>query len=488
MTGPRSIAVIGGGITGLAAAHRLGELAAARHAPIEVTLFEASGRVGGVFGTESLAGHTVETGADSFITNKPWALELCRRLGLEERIITTNPRYRRSLILYRGQPQPTPDGLELIVPRSLRSLFASPLLSQAGKFAVAAEPFVPAKSVAADESLADFVRRRMGPEMLERIVQPLVGGIYTSDPEHLSMQATLPRFVQMEREHGSLLRAVSQERDASGSDSFPVTSMGSDPPSISGARYGLFVSLRGGMSELLDALEACVRKSAYVELNTAVRAIEPLADGGYRLTPAAGDVRTFDGVIVALPAYRAAALVSDWDAQLAGHLDRIPYASSAIVVTGHRLADIAHPLDAFGLVVPHVEGRRILAVSFLSRKFEGRSPEGTVQLRTFVGGAMQPDVLQQDDAALVAMVREELRDLLGVTGEPLFQRIARYERGMPQYHVGHLDLVAAIEARERSHVGFALAGNAYRGVGIPDSIHSGETAVERIFNFLTSSQ
>lgn len=484
MSRPPTIAVIGGGITGLAAAHRLIELAAAARIPVDVTLFEAGARLGGVFGTEHIAGHMVETGADSFITSKPWALDLCTRLGLADRIIATNPTFRRSLILHHGKPQPTPEGLELIVPRSLRSLLASPLLSLAGKLAVAAEPFVPAKTDGHDESLADFVRRRMGPEMLQRIVQPMVGGIYTADPEHLSMQATLPRFVQMEREHGSLLRAVSLERrDAAADGSSPIAE---DPggPDVSGARYGLFVSLRDGTSELLRALEARLRGAAQIELHAAVCSIRPLPDQRYRVATVRGDAQTFDGVILALPAFRAAALIADWDAELARQLDRIPYASSAIVVTGHRLADVAHPLDAFGLVIPHCEGRRILAVSFLSRKFEGRSPEGTVQLRTFVGGAMQPELFDLDDAAMLTLVRQELRDILGVSGEPLFHRIARYERGMPQYHVGHLDLVAAIEARERSHAGFAMAGNAYRGVGLPDAIHSGQQAAQRVLDAL----
>jgi len=316
------------------------------------------------------------------------------------------------------------------------------------------------------------------------------------------MQVAVLRLEQMEREYGSLLRAVWKQRRDAASSSTPAAASSRDAangvaadeeadrdesagdpsgPDISGARYGLFVSLRGGMSELLDALESRVRAAATVEFNRAIHSITPLPNGGYHLTAEDKTSWTVDGVIVALPAFRAAALISGWNRELARSLDRIPYASSAIVVTGHRLDDISHPLDAFGLVIPQIERRRILAVSFLSRKFEGRSPEGTVQLRTFVGGAMQPEFLDQDDASLVKMVREEL----GVTGEPLFHRVARYERGMPQYHVGHLDVVAEIERRERSHPAFALAGNAYRGVGLPDSIHSGEQAAERVFNALT---
>lgn len=485
MNRPPTIAVIGGGITGLAAAHHLGELATSRGTSIDIILFEASDRVGGVFGTERIAGHLVETGADSFITNKPWAIDLCRRLGLEDRIVSTNPAYRRSLILFRGKPEPTPEGFELLVPRKLRTLLAAPFLSLEGKLAVVAEAFVPPRTDDADESLAEFVRRRMGQEILDRIVQPMVGGIYTSDPEKLSMQATLPRFVEMERKHGSLLRAVRHEQRSACKAEREGAADDPSGPDVSGARYGLFVSLCGGMSELLDALESRVNESARLERNQSIRSVSPLATGGWQITVDDGTSWAVDGIIVALPAHCAAALVSPWDSGLSELLGRIPYASSAIVVTGHRLEDVAHPLNAFGLVIPHIEGRRILAVSFLSRKFEERSPAGTVQLRTFVGGAMQPEMLQQDDASLVAMVREELRDLLGVTGDPLFERVARYARGMPQYHVGHLDLVAQIERCERLHPAFALAGNAYRGVGLPDCIHSGEQAAERVFAALT---
>ncbi|MEZ6053694.1 MAG: protoporphyrinogen oxidase [Planctomycetaceae bacterium] len=482
MNGTRSIAVVGGGLTGLAAAHHLGELIEAKQLPIEVTLFEASSRVGGVFGTLHIDGHIVETGADSFITNKPWAADLCKRLGLEDQLISTNSEYQRSFILYEGRPVQTPDGFELLVPRKLRALLSSPFLSPQGKLDVANEAFVPPRTDEADESLADFTRRRFGQEMLDRIVQPMVGGIYTANPEHLSMQATLPRYVNMEREHGSLLRAVWQERTSSEQDG---SGGEMDPPSgISGARYGLFASLKDGMSRLLDALEQRVRSIARVELESPVLSVAPQSSGGYRVTTSGGEASTFDGLILALPAYRSGQLITEWDTSLAERLSQIPYASSAILVSAHNLSDIEHPLNAFGLVIPHQEKRKVLAVSFLSRKFKGRSPDETIQLRTFVGGAMQPELFERDDASLIAMVRKELRDILGVRGEPLFHHLARYERAMPQYHVGHLDLVADIERREAEHRGLALAGNAYRGVGVPDSVHSGEQAAARVFNEL----
>lgn len=478
MSRHHKIAVIGGGITGLSAAHRLTELAAGQDLELEVTLFEASDRVGGVFGTKHIKGHVVETGADSFITNKPWAVDLCHRLGLSDQLIGTNPAYQRSLILHDGQPVVTPQGFELLLPRKLRALLASPLLSLEGKVCVAAEPFVPPKTDDTDESLASFVRRRFGQEMLDRIVQPMVGGIYTADPENLSMQATLPRFAKREREYSSLLRSVWAERQ---SETSTANEELDNPSGISGARYGLFASLKEGMSQLLDALTVSVQQTATIEFNRAVLGVRPSSDDGFDVKLSGDEKLSFDAVILALPAHQSGRVVNSWDATLAARLSQIPYASSAIVVSAHRLEDIEHSVEAFGLVIPHVEGRRILAVSFLSRKFEGRSPEGTVQLRTFVGGAMQPELLDQSDDSLLALVRDELQDILGVRGKPLFEIVARYERAMPQYHVGHLNLVEDIERRASAHDGFAIAGNAYRGVGLPDSIHSGEQAAERVF-------
>lgn len=473
------IGIVGGGLTGLAAAHHLIELAQQAARAIDVTLFEASERYGGVFGTVHHGEYTIETGADSFITNKPWAVDLCERLGLRDELIGTNEAFRRSLILLDGKPFPTPEGFELIVPRKLRALLASPFLSLEGKFRVAAEAFLPPRQEDTDESLADFVRRRFGQEALEKIVQPMVGGIYTSDPERLSMRATLPRFVEMERTHGSLLRAVwNERRGAAASESEDLIP--------SGARYGLFATLQGGMSDLLDALADRVQSRATMRLNTRVTSLMPSAstaasDAGYLLTTDGGACERFDAVILAVPSYVAADLVAPSDINLAESLRAIEYASSAIVVTGHRLVDVVHPLDAFGLVIPHGEGRRILAVSFLSRKFPGRAPEGRVILRTFVGGAMQPELMALDDAAMTALVQEELQAIFGVRGLPELSLVTRYERGMPQYHVGHLDRVAAIESAVARHPRLELAGNAYRGVGVPDCIHSGEQAAERLW-------
>lgn len=476
VSAPRRIAVVGGGLSGLAAANRLLEISRESGRAIDLHVFESGDHLGGLVGTVERDGYLIDTGADSFITNKPAAIALCRRLGLEDRLQATDARFRGALVLKDGRPYPTPDGFQLLSPTSMWPVLRSPILSWRGKLRLAAEFFVPRKTTPDEESLAAFVRRRFGAEVLDRLVQPLVGGIYTSDPEKLSLAATLPRFIEQEQQFGSLIRAATAAR-----------SDGETDRTSGGARYGLFAGLRGGMRDLVEALRQSLTAQSTVRTSVSVRrcAANPEANstrGRYVLEFAEGEPETFDGVILTPAAYRVADLIESTDAALAARLRSIEYASSAIVVTGHALAKVAHPLDSFGLVIPHRERRRILAVSFSSRKFPNRAPEGRVLLRTFVGGALQPELFDLDDPALVGLVRDELQATLGVRGEPDFALVVRYPRAMPQFHLGHLDLVANIERLTAAHPGLAIAGHSYHGVGIPDAIHSGEQAAEKVFS------
>ncbi len=468
---PHRIAILGGGLTGLAAAHRLIELRGNR--PLDIHLFEAGSRWGGLVGTIERDGYIIDTGGDSFITNKPGALQLCQRLGLADSLQATDTKHRGALVLYDGRPYPVPEGFQLLSPTAMGPILKSPILSTWGKLRMGWEYFIPPRKEQGDETLASFVRRRFGSEALDRLVQPLVGGIYTSDPEKLSLQATMPRFLEMEQKYGSLLRAMRRGKSATGDDT-----------TSSGARYGLFAGLRGGMQELVETLVAKITPHVTMHLNTPINSIDRIENGNdYRLrfrAPCESLARDFDAVIVTLPALRSASVIGNLDPQLASALSSIEYASSTIVVTGHRLADIADPLNAFGLVIPHRERRRILAVSFSSRKFPNRAPAGRMLLRTFVGGAMQPELADLDDAATIQLVREELAATLGVRGEPDFAIVVRYPNAMPQFHLGHLDRVAEIERLTATHPGLAIAGNAYHGVGIPDAIQSGERAAARI--------
>jgi protoporphyrinogen/coproporphyrinogen III oxidase len=484
-----SVAIIGGGITGLAAAHRLIELSAAAETPIRVALFEASSRLGGVLHTERINDCLVERGSDSFITNKPGAIELCRRLGLEDRLISTDPKYRQALVLRKGRPVPVPEGFMLMAPAKVWPILTSPIFSPFGKLRLGLESWIPRRPSSDDESVAAFVRRRLGNEALDRLVQPLVAGIYTSDPEKLSLQATLPRFIEMEQLHGSLTRAARRGLSGSG------PSNNTNGTRESGARYGLFVTLRDGMSELVAALVDRVKDSGEVHLDAPVASVlcSSNPEEGYALSFAAQPgssthTTSFSAVILALPADRAADLIWPLDSTLASSMSQIQYASSAIVCTGHSLSDVAHPLIGSGLVIPAAEHRRILSVSFASRKFAGRAPDGQVVLRTFVGGALQPEILDHTDEQLIEILKAELREILGVRGEPRFAVVSRHNRAMPQYHVGHLDRVRHIEQRVSVHSRLALAGNAYEGVGIPDCVTSGEKAADRIFNSLACRQ
>ena len=456
----RRIAIIGGGITGLAAAHRLIEL----DTSADVTLLEASDRVGGVLRTERRDGFLIEASADNFITNVPWGVDLCRRVGLGEELISTSEKHRRAMVVCRGKLQYIPDGFLLMAPSRIGPILKTPILSPLGKARLLAEPLVESRSERSDESLASFCRRRLGRETFERLIQPLISGIYTADPEKLSMQATMPRFVEMERQHGSLAAAM-------------LTDTGGDTKS-SGARYSLFVTPRDGMQSLVEAIVARLPESS-LRTNWPVRSIHR-SGRQWDVCSASGETLTFEGLIVATRSSKAAELLAEVDRPLADDLGKIPYAGCSVVVSAYRREQIAHPLDAFGVVVPAVEKRRILAISFSSNKYAGRAPEDCVLIRVFIGGACQPELNDLRDEQLKQITAEELRELLGARGEPLFSEVKRWSGAMAQYHVGHVQLVERIEQRTSGIAGLELAGGAYRGVGVPNCIHSGERAAERI--------
>ena len=457
------LVVVGGGVSGLAAAHRAVELARERGRPLELTLLEAGDRLGGTIQTERRDGFLVECGPDSFLSEKPWALALCRRLGLEDRLIRTDDRFRRTFVVFRGSLHPLPDGFQLLAPTQLRPFVSSGLFSWRGKLRMACDLLLPRGSDP-DESLGAFVRRRLGREALERVAQPLVAGIYTADPDELSLAATMPRFLEMERRERSVILALWRAaRKAPGLHA-----------GASGARWSLFVTFAEGMEELTRVLATRLPPGA-VRLKE--RVIGATHEGGqWRVTTASGAVFDGDALILAPEAYQAARILRYVDPGLAHLLEDIPQASSATVTLAYRRDEIRHPLDGFGFVVPQVERRAIIACSFSSVKYPGRAPDGHALLRVFMGGALNESMLEADDASLVATARAELHSLLGVAAEPRFTRVARYPRAMPQYHVGHLALAHAIERAVARHPGLRLAGGAYRGVGIADCVRSGEEA------------
>ena len=490
----RRVAVIGGGIAGLAAAHRLTELAPG----CRPTLFDPRPRLGGVLETIHEQGFQVERSADNFITTLPWGLDLCRRLGLEDELVTTNAAYRRTFVVHRGRLRPLPDGFLMMAPTRMWPLAVTPLLSPWAKLRAGLEYFIPPRRDESDESMAQFVRRRLGREAFDRLVEPLVSAVYAADMERLSVAATLSRFRDMEREHGSLIRAMRRQmaqrrRAARGrtesakNESAKNDSAKNDSAkSESGARYSMFVTLRRGLSSLIDAL-ADRLPAGSVHLGREVTQLQRTADG-WRVDwredrPSAGDdVPTsdvFDAVILATPSYVSARLLDSVDAELAGQLNQIEHSGTAILSMGFDCGQIAHPLDGMGAVVPAVEGSPVLAMSFSSQKYPHRAPEGKTIVRVFVGGARRPEMVELPEQQLRDIVHGEVKRVLGVAGEPCYEDLARWPRTMPQYHVGHLDRVAGIETRVAELPGLELAGNAFHGVGLPDCIHGGELAAER---------
>ena len=464
----KQIVVIGGGITGLTTCYRLQRQAREQSLPLDITLLEASERVGGLLSTTYEQDVLLEQGPDCFITNKPWGVQLCEELELQDEMIGANTEHRRSFIVRYGKLRPVPQGLYLMIPGSFWSFAASPIMSWRGKLRMGLDVVLPRRVAAGgeeDESLAQFVTRRLGREALERVAQPMVGGIYTADPAKLSLRATMPHFLDMEQRHGSLIRALRHNQRQARQQG------------ASGPRYGLFASFRYGMQTLVDRLVSCLPAET-IRLQTRVAGVERQQSSWRIRLEGQPDIEA-DAVCLALPAPKAAALLQAVDADLAAEM-QIPYASSAIMNIVLRRRDVTHPLNGMGFVVPAVENRALIACSFSSVKFAGRAPQDRVLLRAFVGGAMHQEQFEQSDEVIQQAVLRDLSQLLGVSGEPLHVSLRRWPQSMAQYHLGHIQRVARIEALASRLPGLVLAGNAYHGVGVPDCIRSGNEAAQSL--------
>ena len=462
------IAVVGGGITGLAAAHRILELGQELSPRPEVQIFEGSNRLGGVIGTMKRDGFLMEEGPDSLITEKPWALQLIERLGLGDRIVGTQDKHRRSFIVSKGRLYPTPEGFHLMAPARMWPLVTTPLMSPLGKLRVGLDLILPRRKDESDETLGQFVQRRLGREAFEAMAQPMISAIYGGDPMKLSLLATFPRFRDLERQHGSIVRAMwlGARRSAA------AASNGAGQ--ASGARYGMFASLEGGLEVLTDEL---TRRIPPESRRMGMKVESVVRTRGGRWTVAWGEgAADFDAVILALPAPRAGEVLRSLDEDLARRLSFVRYGTSATVGLAYREEEVDHHLDGFGFVVPAREGMTMLGCTFAHRKYAGRVPEGYVMLRAFHGGRSAP--LSDDD--LIEATQRDLGRLLGIRGEPCLTHVTRYPESLPQYGLGHLDLVDEIEERVAAYDGLALAGNAYRGIGVPDCVRSGEAAAAAV--------
>ena len=474
----KRVVIIGGGITGLAAAHRTHELDPIKTAS-EVILLEAGPRLGGIVQTEKRDGFLIEHGPDSFISEKPAALELAKRIGLEAQLIPTNERHRRSFVVRRGKLLPVPEGFHLLAPSRLRPFLASAIFSWTGKARMTMEMFLPSQTMngQSDESLASFVRRRFGNEALERMAQPMVGGIYTADPERLSLRATFPRFLNWEQSYGSVIRALRRAGNSRLQSGDVVEQNVTAASDTSGARYSLFLSFAKGMQQFTDELNTRLG-ATNVQLNSRVTRLG--FDGKHWTITTDRESLAADAVCLTTPAYISAELLRDTHAELADGLREIEYESSGTINLAYRRDDVGHRLDGFGFVVPFVEGRSLIACTFSSVKFADRAPADHVLLRAFVGGALHHDIFQLEEKELLKRVINDLNELLQIKAPPIFTTFARWERSMPQYHVGHLQRVEKIKRFVAELPGLELAGGAYSGVGIPDCVKSGEAAAEML--------
>ncbi len=464
------IAIIGGGISGLSLAYRLSQSRLGREGKITISLYDEAKQLGGVIQTETNNHFLMEKGPDSFITAKIGALELCKELGLENDLIETNPQYRQSYILQSDQLIPVPRGFYLMAPTNLLEGMKTPLLSLRGKIRMASEWFIPPKKEAGDESLASFVRRRFGQEMLERIAQPMIAGIYTADPEELSLEATFPHFLRMEQKYGSVMRGLIKSKD-------PNTQKASGP------RYSLFLSLRHGMHSLVQAL---ISRMPDVSFHAGQKVIR--LEEGWKVFLENGKKEEADIVCLALPAPSAARLLQEFSEEISGNLKKISYGNVATINMAFSKKSITRPLNGLGFVVPSIENKAIVGCTFSSIKFSDRAKDdNTLLMRAFVGGRAAQEILGLPDDKLIKKVREEICSVLKINHEPTDIRVSRWQEAMPQYQVGHCQTIEKLFAAVKKIKGLYLAGNGYQGMGIPDCINRSSLVAKEIESHLENT-
>ncbi|WP_447972752.1 protoporphyrinogen oxidase [Nitrospira sp. Kam-Ns4a] len=488
---PRQVVIVGGGIAGLATAFALQERAAGADAPISCTLLDAAPDWGGKILTRRVGDLIIESGPDSFLSQKPWALELIAKLGLADQVINTNEHQKKTFVYSRGRLRALPEGLVVLVPTRLGPFFRSGLVSWAGLARMALDLVLPARQSDEDESLASFFRRRLGREAFERMVEPLLAGIYAGDAERMSLRATFPRFLELERRHGSLIRGMLAARPKSGGAG------GRGGPGAAGVAgvpaRTTFVTLRGGLGDLVRALVNRVT-GAGIELRASCRAatlrVRPTAAGPptYEVLLAGGGCLRADAVVLATPAYVSADLLEAVSRPAAEVLREIPYASTATVSLVYDAEQLGPAVSGFGFVVPRVEGRALIAATWSSLKWPGRAPPGQALIRCYLGGAGREAILGVDDRVLLQVVRDELRALIGLAAEPVSAEVHRWERAMPQYTLGHLDRLTRLRSALAEHPGLFLTGAAYRGIGIPDCIRDGTETAASVVEWLAKPE
>jgi oxygen-dependent protoporphyrinogen oxidase len=466
-----NIAIVGAGVSGLSCAWYLERLLPNAH----IDLIEASDRVGGVIQTHTESPFLAELGADNIATLAPDGLKLIESMGIRNEFVSPNPKYRFAQVVQAGRVYPIPNGFSLMQPTQMAAILMSPILSLSGRLRILGEYFVKARNINEDESVESFAVRRLGRECFDRLVEPIVGGIFTARSETLSMQATMAQFVEMEKNHGGLIRAAFAKRKSEQrSDTMARKA--------TGARYDQFMAPKLGMSWWMNTIRAQLKSQLH--LNTRVDNLAYTQNGKLKIATANTALidKEYDHVCVATPGWVASKLIDGVNSDASALLDRIPYASSAVAILAIRKSEIRPESMCFGIVIPKVENRDTLAISLSSEKYAERCPADTVLARVFMGGAVRPELMDQSDETLLAIAIKESQSLLGVTSPPMWQRLIRWNCAMPQYLIGHCDAVQDIRKNLESTKNLSIIGNAFDGVGIPQCIRLARTTAEKIAN------
>ena len=476
----QTVAVIGGGIAGLSAAYHLQVNREGQGKDVSYLLVEGRKRLGGNILTEKVDECIIEGGPDCFISEKPAAIELCHKLGIQDDLMKTNERCHGTFILWKDRLHKLPDGFMLLAPTNIPSFLKDSLISPLGKLRMALDLIIPAKKSNEEESLAQFVRRRLGKEVLDKIAEPLVAGVHASDPAKMSLKSTFPRFIDLENHYRSVIRGMMKRRKKY--LKYKETA-GYTP------RYTIFMTLKQGMSELTNCLASTLDPESIFTGNKVVSIKKIGTDtdatsSGYAIRLSNGETLQAQAVILATPSFVAAELLKGQDQSLSRNLASIPYVSTATVSLAYRSEDIVMPRNGFGFVIPRLEQRKIMASTWSSNKFHNRAPNNKFLVRCFVGGAGNEHLSRFDEADIIAIVRNELRDIMGIKAEPIFTRVYKWEKCMPQYTIGHSERLKRINARLVSYPGLFLAGSAYRGIGISDCIKGGARAAMKAREFL----
>ncbi len=473
----KKITIIGGGISGLAAAYEISRRNRSAGHQVELELLEQAPEAGGKIITRRDGDFLVEGGPDCFIIEKPWALQLIREIGLENELLNTSSETSGTFVYDNRALHRLPEGVMMMVPTRPGPFLKSKLISWPGKIRMGLEVAIPRRKEEGDETLASFVRRRLGREALDKLAEPLIDGIHAGNPENMSLLSTFPRFLEMEKEYGSLIIGMLMRQKK-------MKEMMKNRPPSPGPKRTFFISLKGGLGCLIDELVRVVGKEN-IKLKQTVENISPKPGGGWLVKKEGAETAApTDAVVLAAEAFNSARMLEVEMPRLADLLRGIPYVSSATVSLAYQRRDIPHPLDSYGFIVPRIANRRIMAVTWSSIKWDHRAPEGMVLMRAFVGGAQRPELAAVGDQEMMSLVREELNVIMGISSPPKQHWIYRWPEGMPQYIIGHPDRLEAIDQIIDETRGLFLTGAGYRGIGIPDCINQARQAAVQAWQLL----